>query len=428
MGSSTELGYENVRQGALQDLADGEPAAAFSKFRSVLEFPASEFDRKKWRDAMEIFARIAEALKKPEVAKLARDASRAPEEPMPQHALGSALLSERLPAIAATALHRARMLAKDSERVTHAYVLALGSIMRHAEAREALRQSPQVLAKSVRCRALLALSTVMTGDLEEARKVHAALPADAASVPEVHMVAGMLARAEAVRSEVRLDRTNLRGWHFVINGSVLLHCSPFSGMNGRYIWLQDTPGRVLDGVRRLSLSLETWGMKVPRVFVLPDRDSAILAHAASSVLNSPAERWPQGGSSSPGLIAVYDLATLRSSMRAEIGVHRPGQILWVHASCWMTDVFYTGDFTTLLHQTNTSPFRSRAVVDLERDTRKIAAEVTDAGPESSMLEDFPALIALLKATRRVTGAHAGGAFLTSGPRRPQLAGSPVPRS
>jgi hypothetical protein len=425
---SVEQGYENVRQGALQDLADGEPAAAFSKFRSVLEYPVSEYDRKRWRDALEILSRIAEALKRDEASRLARDASRAPEDALPLHELAQVLLADGLPGLAATMLARARSIAPESERVSAGLAVALGGIMRHAEARDALLAVPGVLAKSPRCRGLLALHTLMTGELEEARTIIETLPAEASVVPEVDIVRGMLARADAVRGEVSLDRKDLRGWHYVINGGILLHLCPFSGMNGRYVWLQDSPGRLLDGARRMSVVLDAWQAKAPRIFVLPDRDSAILAHTAASVLRAPLERWPQGGSTQPGLIVVYDLATLRSQVRAEIAQHRAGQPLWVHASCWTTDAFFTGDFTTLLHQTNTSPFRSRPVTDFEADTKRMASEVLDSAPESSVLEDYPALVKLAQAVAKLTGPLGAGAFRTEGPRRRQLAGSPVARN
>jgi len=423
-----EQGYENVRQGALQDLADGEPAAAFSKFRSVLEYPVSEYDRKRWRDALEVFGRIAEALKRTEAARLALDAARAPEEALPLHALARVLLEDRLPALAATMLARARSIAPESERVTASFATALGGIMRHAEARDALRAVPKVLEKSPRCRGLLALHTLMTGELEEARAIVAALPGEASAVAEVDAVRGMLARADAVRGEVSLDKRDLRGWHFVVNGGILLHLCPFSGMNGRYVWLQDSPGRMLDGVRRLAVVLEAWQAKAPRVFVLPDRDSAVLAHAAASVLRAPVEYWPQGGSTKPGLVVAYDLATLRPTVRAEISQHRHGQPLLVHASCWTTDAFPTGDFTTLLHQTNTSPFRSRPIADFDADTKRMATEVLESSPESSVVDDYPSLVKLARAATKLTGPYGAGAFRTEGPRRIQLAGSPVARS
>jgi hypothetical protein len=228
----------------------------------------------------------------------------------------------------------------------------------------------------------------------------------------------------------------------VITSGLLLHVSPHGfdeGMNGRYAFVQDTPELCLEGIERVRAVLDALEIAPPRIFALPERSSSILARATARILNCPLETWPVDGSDKPGLIVVYDIALLDEDILPTLARHRPGQILWNHASCWTEEQPISGDLTTFLYQVNYEPWGERMVVDPEqqqmvteppdeRDEAVIAAEIVAATLEPGTLDDLPALIELARAAAATTGEAAPGLLCSGGRRKKQWSGSPVPSS
>jgi len=247
----------------------------------------------------------------------------------------------------------------------------------------------------------------------------------------------MLSRADALRGVTPLNETDLRGWHFVLTGGVLLHLWPFAdAMHGRYAYTRDGPGRCLEGIRRLASVFEAWSVGPAKVWLLPNADSASLGYAAAEVLGLPSEQWPAGGTTEPGLIVAYDLSTLDDTLVEQMREHRRGQFLWAHASCWTTEPPFAADLTTYLYQYNESPWceRLRVNPDMKQaetvpaDTRPPsdrAAEILAENLDAEALKDVPALVDLVQTARRVTDGTGLSAFRTEGLRRRQPVGSPV---
>jgi hypothetical protein len=438
----TALTYPERRQTALESLEGGDAGAAFGKFRVALAYPGQLGDDPEgWRDALTVFARIATALAGDGPATPARWAADAPDDVQVLYGLGCWLIEHNCNDIAATILARANLLAPNMELLVVELARALGHDSRFHEACRVLRASPRLVEKSFQCRYALAYSAMMTGDLIEPRQM--LLDLDPGDDPDLitmtDQIAGMLNRADATRGVTLLNETDLRGWHFVATGGVLLHLSPFSFdvMSGRYAYTQDGPGRCLEGIRRLASVLEAWSVRPARVWLLPNADSASLGLAAAQVLGVPGERWPTGGTGEPGLIVAYDLCTLDNALVGQMREHRPGQFLWAHASRWKTEPPFAADLTTYLYQYNESPWCERLRVvnggtkPAERvpaDTRpppERAAEIVASNLGANRLKDVSALVDLVQAARRVTGGAGLGAFRTEGLRPPQPVGSPV---
>ena len=57
----------------------------------------------------------------------------------------------------------------------------------------------------------------------------------------------------------------------------------------------------------------------------------------------PAEPWSESRAAEPGLIVVYNLAALDGDLLKSLREHRPGQILWAHASCWTSEPPFAAD-------------------------------------------------------------------------------------
>src|SRR5262249_51840811 len=252
-------------------------------------------------------------------------------------------------------------------------------------------------------------------------------------------IEGMLARADAVRTATALDGNDLRGWHFVITGALLLHLSPFGfdeAMRGRYAYTQDAPSRCLEGLRRLAAVLAAWDRRPAGVGRLEDDDSAALAVAAGQILGCPVESWPAGGTAGEGLVAAYDLSTLDPTVIETLREHRPGQVLFSHASCWTQEPPFAADLTTYLYQYNVSPWGEGLQVDPK--TRQTvrgaastapaverAAEGVAAPLEADGLAGLPRLVGLARSAQGLSGEHGTGALRRDGPRRRQGRNSPV---
>ena len=355
--------------------------------------------------------------------------------------LGHGLIEQNLNGIAATVLARANLLVPNMELVLVGLACALERDLRFDEACRFLRAAPELVEQSFGCAYALAYNALMTGDLIEARQMLRGLdPGDDPDLTAMtDQIAGMLSRADAVQGVTPLNETDLRGWHFVLTGGVLLHLWPLAfedGMHGRYAYTQDAPGRCLEGIRRLASVFEAWSVRPARVWLLPNPDSASLGSAAAQVLGLPGERWPPWGTTEPGLIVAYDLSTLDETLMRQVREHRRGQFLWAHASCWTTEPPFAADLTTYLYQSNVSPWGER--VRMNPDTRQFerlpadtrpptdrATEIVAANLDAEALKDVPALVDLAQGARRVTGETGLGAFRTEGLRRRQPVGSPV---
>ena len=137
---------------------------------------------------------------------------------------------------------------------------ALEDDLRFHEAREVLESHPELWANPTMARYLLCFHRTMTGDIPGARELlDDLLRADEELAATAQQVADMVARAEAIQSTVPLDGSDLRGWHFVINGTVLMHLDTHgsdAGMNGRYAWVQETETLCRSSVDLLAMTLE----------------------------------------------------------------------------------------------------------------------------------------------------------------------------
>jgi hypothetical protein len=447
-----EAPYSDVRREALAALADGEPQRAFALFRWTLEYPSALGSTEAWQDALTIFAQICAAMDGDEIVPPALEVARDPDDAAALLGLGIQLIEHSLHGIAATVLTRAHALTPGREQILTELVGALSGSQYHHDACRVLREAGAVIDESFPCRYLLAFNALMTGDIEEPRRLLSALEAMtlAYAGPNnsflfmVGQLRQMLERAAALSRVSVLDEQDLRGWHFIVNGGLLLHLSPYGfneGMNGRYAYTHDSEARCLMGICRLQAVLAAWDAAPPRVYVLPHRESGALAHAAAGVLGLPVEPWPEGGSEAPGLIVVYDLDALSGDLLQTLYPHRPGQMLFCHAACWTAEPPFVADVTTYLYQVNKTPWdmgtrpkgdgepeEPLGEAKVEVDVEELGAKIASAALPEGTLEDLPALIEVAAAMAKATGEAAAGAFRGEGNRRRQRKDSPVKSS
>jgi hypothetical protein len=410
--------YAARRQAALDRLSDNDPAGAFDGFRWALWYAGpAPVERERLADALGVLARITVAMGHREVAELCARASTDVDDPDALFALGYELIEVGLPAIAATVLRRCLDVVPGSEQVVIELVAALERVLRYGDAADVLRAHGKLVDDSFACRYHLAFDAVMSGALDEARLIAARLGDDAATSDDERFMAArigaLLARADRVAAVTPLDATDLRGWHYVVTGGVLLHRSPHgfdAGMRGRYAWLQDSRALLMTGALRLRELLAGWSVAPPVVYALPGPDHERVAEVVARVLGVPRAPWPALGVPAPGIVAAYDLADVPWRDLERLVERRDGQLLFAHASRWVEDGPVAPDVTTLLHQSVIPPWGARLVVDAagatrraeadERDADMLAAEIVTTPPiegDDLVHDDLPGLAALAAA-------------------------------
>ncbi|GGI96228.1 hypothetical protein [Streptomyces brasiliensis] len=320
-----------------------------------------------------------------------------PDQAQALFGFGYACVERGLPHLAIPPLRQVLRHNPDSLRVLRELVSAYERAGRHREAVEELARHEAGFADWPD-RYLLVFNAIMAGDLGLARRQHALLPDpdDSVWLDARDRQTRTLERAAAVQRATALDLTDLRGWQFVIGGTVLGTLSPYgfaAGMTGRYAWLQDTPDQCLRGLLRLRTLLEVTGVRPRSVSLLPDRGSRILGLAAADVLGVPAGPFEAGREDT--VVVAYDLNEVAGEdggpeILGQLFERVPGQVLHEHASSWTDTPVVTADSVALLHQSVVAPWGERlrqgADGGVERtpaDDRpeaELAAEITAADP------------------------------------------------
>jgi thioredoxin-like negative regulator of GroEL len=323
-----------------------------------------------------------------------------PEKARALYDFGYACIERGVPYLAIPALRGALNQAPESVAVLRELVSAYEREGRHREATDLLAARESGLTDWPD-RYLLVFNALMSGDLALARRQHARLsdPDDAMWLPTQARQRRMLERAASAEPVSPLDRGDLRGWQYVIGGTVLGSMSPFgfdAGMAGRYAWLQDSHDQCLRGLLRLKTVLDAAGVHPMSVSLLPDRSSRILGLAAAELLQLPAEPFTPDREDT--VVVAYDLNDVAAAdggpdIIGGLFERAPGQVLHEHASNWTDPPVVTADSVALLHQSATAPWEGQLRADDDgsvergapddRPEREIAADIlaADAPPD-----------------------------------------------
>lgn len=396
-------------------IAAGDERPAFARLRAGLGWPAGKSldaaHLPRWIAALAALVRRRGA---GGLEHLAMEVVRDPDDPDRLYDLGYALIDAGAPDVAASVLWRCLALVEGSEEVVCELASALESALAYGDAFAILGDHAALRAGSFLCRYLYAFNAAMAGRLDAAREALPTLaPGSEDEEGMAQAIATVIARADQVAGACPLDARDLRGWHYVLNGTLLAHQSPYGfdePMHGRYAWLADSLPRIAWGLDRLGQLVR--GLELPCVYAPPGRGHEIIARAAAARLGLPLAPWPAVGVPAPGLVVMYDLADLAPADVERIAPRRPAQVVFAHASPWTYDSPVAPDVTTLLYQTLVPPWGEREVAEVAADLAGVGGLDADelAADEP---ERWDALVA------RAWPPPSGG-------RRPRLrAGGPV---
>jgi hypothetical protein len=370
-------------------ISQGEDQAAFTRLRTSFGWPAGKaIDTAELPRWLAVLADLAARRGADPLAEITADVVRDPDNPDQLFDLGYALIDAGAPAVAATVLWRCLALVGESEEVVCELVSALESALAYPDAFTVLHDHAGLRTRSFLCRYLYAFNATMSGRLDVTRETIPSL--DAVTPEEETMLAtleGFIARADKLTGVLPLDATDLRGWHYVLTGGLLVHQSPYGfdePMHGRYAWLGDSHARIATGIERLAKLAR--GMQLECVYAPPGRGHEIMACAVSKKLDLPMVPWPAVGVPAPGLVALYDLSELAPNDVTRLQQRRPDQILFAHASPWTEDSPVAPDVTTLLYQSIVAPWGETMVVNPE--TNEVQAAPSDERSPEQIAEDI----------------------------------------
>ncbi|WKD31326.1 hypothetical protein [Streptomyces xanthophaeus] len=330
---------------------------------------------------------LAEAAGFKELARAAKAAAERPGAPQALYDLGYACVEHGIAFLAVAPLREALRMLPDSRPLLAELVSALEDEHRHAEAVALLSGRGQALPAWPETY-LLVHHTLLAGDLDTAERIGSALPA-----PEdpqwsgahdrqrrrLHRT-GQARRAQSAAGYADpLGRADLRGWHYGLTGGLLGTLSPYgwdAGMTGRYAYLGDTHEQCRRGLARLALALEAAGRRPTTVSLLPGRSDRILGLAAGRVLGLPAV--PYEPARTDTLVVAYDLNATDPDLLRTLHARADGQILSEHATCWTDPPAVSADFSALLCQLVSPPWK-----DDQRSEEEIARDIAQAaaGPD-----------------------------------------------
>ena len=428
-----ELNFEHSHDAAMELHQAGEHLKAFQELKRVMEYPGFMHGDGEWAKGWHLLGSIAGAMGFERLSQLAIRAGDNPHDPKLLYNLGYELIEVQLPKVAATPLNQAHLMCPTNEAILSELSTAFENAGCYDLAYMNLCSCEAVLEESYMCRYLLAFNAIMCGQLEASREAFAKLgdPPDENYAFMRDRIGMFLDRAQALESMGRLGKCDLRGWHHVLSGSVLLHLSPYGfdkPMRGRYAYRQDSVESVREGIERVRATLCTWGEKVEQVVYWTDRDSEVLARAYGELEGLPVLSWEEAGANAAGLFVAYDLSEVSPEFLQAVQDRLPGQRLWAHALQWTVDFPVAADFHTFMHQHNKAPWSETCMsFDPETgemlvgpskrcDVESLVEEVLEAEIEANPVDELECFLEFVQAV---------GPPPSEGKRSKYFHGSPV---
>jgi len=423
------MSYAEAKAEALESLDEYDaPSFALKALRPVLDDPGQLADAAEWRDALGLLQRIFSKLTYDALAELAGAAAQDVDDADALYRLAHAFIDQQLAPVAATLLRRAHALAPAREDLLTELVAALESVGRFAAARDVLAAVPRT---SFHTRYLFAFDTLMTGAVADARALVRELVPDSDTDRFLRArLDQMLRRHDAVREVTPLDAGDLRGWHFVATGALLLHRAPVAAnaAHGRYLTLEDSDALLREAAQRLATVLDAWGAPPPRVLAFDNPDSRRLGLALATILGVRCKERVVVPDD-PGLLVIYDLSQVIGEVLGALRDHRAGQMVFAHVMPATRELAVAADLTTLLAERVISPWARHTIFPRRPELpagpptetdEQLAQRIVHAPVAPAAIADLAQLEALARAARATAAA-----LQSAGTRERHWAGSPA---
>jgi hypothetical protein len=359
---------------------------------------------------LELLARSFALLNARTLETACRDAARDVTDAEALHRLGFQLVEHKRPVMAVAMLSFAHSRAPRNPAIIEELVAALELVGRYDEARRYLADAalPGFLPGY-----LLAFNTLMSGDIEGARRRFADLKPGNADELFMHgRLDRMFQRIRAIETVSSFGPSDHRAWHFALTGGVLLHVAPADrGLDGGYASLEDSNELCHEGIKRLVSVLDAWALHPPEVLYFDNPDSERFGLACADALGVPASKAliPDR----PCLFVAYGLASIIPEVRQALAAHLNGIMIYSHASLHTTEQPITTDFTTLHYASLVSPWNRHTIFPWREglptsaptaSAHELAQDILATPVTADALQDLPQLVALARACRSCAAA------------------------
>lgn len=286
---------------------------------------------------------------------------------------------------------------------------------------------------------LAAFDAMLAGHVEEAQRAFDTLP-EAASSADAFMasrIERMLLRHGVAADLCALDERDVRGWHYVLTGSILLHVAPDEpaghsrSRHGRYTYLEDSDALILECLAKLEGVLEALGLPASPMVAFDQQHSRIVGLAAGTQLVAKPAMLLE--TDAPALLVAYDMASLIEPVRKHYTFHRPGQLLYAHSASATTEPKPAPDFLGVLYERRVSPWSRHAITEPDRpdlpagppseDDATLAQRIIDQPISDEQLADLGDIVALAVVAQSCDALEA---TREDGQREPLWKQGPVP--
>lgn len=353
-----------------------------------------------WSATYELFSRITELKFGEDLGIVASALASEPSNPDRGYELGYTLIEHGRADLAIGVLSRAHHQVSGNARIVAELITALEIKGRHEEIAVVLARESELVDSTHHFAYLKAFNSIVLGELNEARQILPRLlnTTDETQIYMTKRIQGMLMRADVIEASQPLERSNLRGWHYVMTGGILLHIAPdnMAGrLRGGYGKTWDTDNRVLLGLSSLVAVCEVLDLTFPAILIPPDRNSQILGHALGALFQLPVEEW--FGDSEAGIVTVYDVGELIPELRQPLKEHHPNQSLFVQSCSSLREHIVAPDLLTYFYEFNTSPWSSGISIEnqyieaVKGDPEDVAERVLDSELSAEQLAEIDEL-------------------------------------
>jgi hypothetical protein len=361
-------------------LAAGDAYGAQQAVERALGGLRSDASASDWASILGSVVRLAQHWNDDTLLTAATRANDDPGDANALWAVGHRLIDRNLLVMAESVLVRAVQVGPSSQTV--AELAAVRELQGSYEAAAAAIVDNGFDNDDPLCSFLLAFNCAMQCDLEPARSRVLALE-QLGEEPFATMAAtlrALLRRADVVGD--RLQPKDLRAWHFVWTGGILLAPSPPTPRSGLATWWD-----LRLALQALATSLGELGIEVDRALAPPDRGSQILGHAAAAILGVPLSTWRGNGES--GLLVVYDELELDAVLRTAMRRRTADQVLYVHVADATREQPAAGDLTGLYGCGYRTPWlggvddEGDVIMPEQGSPEELATHLVEAAPPSS---------------------------------------------
>ena len=349
------MSFEEMLKTAREALAAGQPVrdANSLRFAALAEELVGDTAR-----LATFVALIEEVAAGAQAAGLASEAQAAVGlAPGPLFDLGYELVEQGLPQLAIPVLRHVNALVPNQPQVLAELAVACRDSERSDLAVSVLLASAEAVRGDFWLRFLLCSAALDCGDLVTAEAwIEGLEPGsgdDEAAAAEG--VRGVLRRCRRTSDACGgPDRMDVRAWTYGLNGTLVLHLSPFGfddGMNGRYAYTQDSAGSIHRELLRLVDVLTQTNRLPAVVHALSDRGSAIVAAALARLVGCTVAPYEAGGG---GLVVGYSTDRFEEADLQLLAEAR--EPLFVRAVQWTRGPSRNPDLAGFLHQTLVAPW------------------------------------------------------------------------